>query len=1495
MRLSILFNVLFFANVFIFNSFDAKASHIIGGELNLVHIAQDSFRISLHVYYDQVNSVLDVVDNQVEIHAFSEATQQKIESFILSKSLDRELPYSSLGCRIANFITREIVYSKIVKLDPSNYAQIAGYYLAWERCCRNGVLDNIENSGEEGLAVYLNFPPLMQAGKFTPNSSPVFSNLTGDYACLNQWYFVDFEAYDDDNDDLKFSLVNPLGGHATFLNNNPNPQPKPYNLPAIQWKSLQGYSVNTQVRGTPSLEISETGRLRVKPIERGLFVFAVRCEEFRNGKKIGEKVREFQILVQECTTPKRNFPNANAFQTISAVTPIAESDTVEFEMDEIDKRIYIKVTDQDADSVRIRALPVRGFTQGAIISDSLGLLPNGTDYHVFTVSYPHCPEDSGRVYADRFFISDLTCGQPYEDTVTVFVRVKEKIHQQPFISVLADSSAAKEFIFEGVQYDTIAIPMGWSDDDADSIIYLNVSHFRDSLPQNPFTDSVRIYSAIDQDTLFWAVPCDLFKGTADTVLTYHFPIIVTDNVRCGFEKRDTVDIQVLIRNRHNVRYNTRPEIIAKNRNPISDTIPIYLDTAYLTKPYEFHLQLTDLQGDSIFIKWEAENFKPLDFQFPIDSIKTDSLANFFMTWTPRCGYLDTDSLYKSLKTRIIVQDFSVCDTMIYSDTLYLDLTLTSDNRKPDIWTKLPDNQYDITLKDSIYSDTLPVNRFYRIPINAPDFEADTVVMRLNTPLDSVLHQYKLYRNVADSSLKNEHFFEWQPNCEYFSDPDSIYPIPIEFIATDLDTCFRQKSDTLRTIFYVRPDRERTFEPYFLTKMDSIAPQFYVDSAKIGSPKTIKIGAKGLGVLAIKYESLSPDFLTITPDFVSVLTAPDSMQSQWTWNMDCRYFSDFDSLPKFLDIQFRVNSYACTENLADTATVRLFLSYPESLKPDLKIINLTDTLQTWQTSVTAGNPLHFALFSDSIPAGSVLRIDTNFDTLRHPIRTQIIRQDSILKYSFSMISECSKDSSDFNLRYILADTSACNFGADTVFISVKILPTPNENHAPKLNLNFNDNINNSLYMDSVFIGEKFTLNVFGGDTDLDSLFLTPIAQNFHFEAVGAEFLSISAHENFSTVFSWQTSCKALNITGQDFESKTFEFDLILKDKKYCLPILQDSVRVRWTVLGRPELNQSPDIQLDIAQNSEKIYVVEIKEGSTISIPINVVDTDEDVVILEAFPENFSFSEMGIQFVKQQKNAPYSLDFQWNTDCHLVENEAKNFNLKLTAKDLPICGNPLTDEAQIQIRVIPENQIEPEILVDLPQNSDEIYESKVFENELFMTKFRVQNFDKNAVEWAITGENFSLEEIGATFTQNSDFEPVLSWTPKCDLSLEQSDFQFVITAKIPTSGCRAEGSKNIRLRLEVEPHQATFEPPTNVLTPNGDGKNDVFYLPNVVDNCGKQTFDFQRIEIFNRWGNRIFESDNPTFEWNPKDAPAGVYFYAMQIGNQEVYRGNMTVIK
>jgi gliding motility-associated-like protein len=85
--------------------------------------------------------------------------------------------------------------------------------------------------------------------------------------------------------------------------------------------------------------------------------------------------------------------------------------------------------------------------------------------------------------------------------------------------------------------------------------------------------------------------------------------------------------------------------------------------------------------------------------------------------------------------------------------------------------------------------------------------------------------------------------------------------------------------------------------------------------------------------------------------------------------------------------------------------------------------------------------------------------------------------------------------------------------------------------------------------------------------------------------------------------------------------------------------------------------------------------------------------------------------------------------------------------------------------------------------------------------------------------------------------------------------------------------------------------------NAFTPNGDGVNDMF---RALGNIGRlQNYSFQ---IFNRWGQRVFSTTDPTKGWDGRqdggEAPGGVYVYSLEYsvnGKPVIGKGNFTLLR
>jgi len=84
-------------------------------------------------------------------------------------------------------------------------------------------------------------------------------------------------------------------------------------------------------------------------------------------------------------------------------------------------------------------------------------------------------------------------------------------------------------------------------------------------------------------------------------------------------------------------------------------------------------------------------------------------------------------------------------------------------------------------------------------------------------------------------------------------------------------------------------------------------------------------------------------------------------------------------------------------------------------------------------------------------------------------------------------------------------------------------------------------------------------------------------------------------------------------------------------------------------------------------------------------------------------------------------------------------------------------------------------------------------------------------------------------------------------------------------------------------------------TNIITPDGNGINDTWYIQNI------ETYPDARIVVYDRWGNKVFETKNYTNNWNGTNAkndilPDGTYYYIIRFpDDSKVYNGAINILR
>jgi gliding motility-associated-like protein len=280
----------------------AEATHIVGGEIYYDYLGGNNYRITMKVYRDCINGVPPFDDPAFMTIFRGDGTVFNTMNVPITSSLTVP-PSNNSPCApttAGSACVEEAIYVTTVTLPPLN----GGYYIAYQRCCRNGTILNLVNPGAVGATYWEHIPGPNQVAV---NSSPRFTLRPPIYICKGVPIKFNHAATDPDGDSLVYSLCTPFNGldqccpvvgqpgcSATCPTVN---TPPPY----ISVPFAPPYNSGYPMASSPAININpQTGFLNGSPTTLGQWVVGVCVSEYRNGILIGTHHRDFQFNVIPC-------------------------------------------------------------------------------------------------------------------------------------------------------------------------------------------------------------------------------------------------------------------------------------------------------------------------------------------------------------------------------------------------------------------------------------------------------------------------------------------------------------------------------------------------------------------------------------------------------------------------------------------------------------------------------------------------------------------------------------------------------------------------------------------------------------------------------------------------------------------------------------------------------------------------------------------------------------------------------------------------------------------------------------------------------------------------------------------------------------------------------------------------------------------------------------------------------------------------------------------
>ncbi|WP_159467476.1 gliding motility-associated C-terminal domain-containing protein [Dyadobacter sp. 3J3] len=599
---------------------EARATHIVGGQLFITENKNSSYnyKIGLTMYFDALNGNPGAEDDVVYIYVFRKRDNASMGYVSAPKIERKNVTYANPLCGISSTETIMITYASDVLLESAIFNDPGGYYMVWDRCCRNGAITNIKSPGNAGSLFYLEFPPIVKNNTSFKNSSPVFPEIVGDYACVNSPFFFNFGGTDADGDSLAYRLITPLQGYST--KDRPSVQAiGSSSYPTLTW--IDGITNANIIPGPKPLTVdTKTGMLSVTAANLGLYVFAVQVDEFRNGVKIGTLTRDFQLKVVDC--PKMSPPKilfkpkgSSTFYNSNQIITLKDGDPNCFE---------IMITDPTInDLIKIQGHAINQ------TNDYFSLFP--LEYQTTiandTMRVQVCLDECFVTYDNRpirieLIAQDQSCPIPLMDTLVIYIRRPISENNPPVVT----TSLQTDYVHV-VAGSPVSFTVFGKDSDTDSLS-LSGAGENFTLSSKSMIFKTTSGKTSVQSGFSWIPPCNAVEG--DTVKVN----FTAEDLRCtGSGLSSSKTIYFIIDQ-------------SPNHPPAITTSLVQSDVSYTlgaTGGITFQVKAIDPDTNTISLSASGRGFQLNSVGISFENkTGTKQLISDF-SWFPDCSLMSEDS------------------------------------------------------------------------------------------------------------------------------------------------------------------------------------------------------------------------------------------------------------------------------------------------------------------------------------------------------------------------------------------------------------------------------------------------------------------------------------------------------------------------------------------------------------------------------------------------------------------------------------------------------------------------------------------------------------------------------------------------------------------------------------------------------------------------------------------------------------------------------------
>lgn len=1559
----------------------SNANHIVGGELEMTNVGLNTYQITLNLYLDQFGSTtpsfVNTLSYNVSIYAkLNYQFKQNVEVFRVNQS---NVAYGSPFCSIGGIGTIKLVYQASVTLNPQQYSDSNGYYLLWYAFCRNLAITNLIMPGSTGQVFYTEFPPIRNSlGQPFINSTPSNLPILGNYACLGQPFSFNYASTDPDGDSLVYSVTTP---GKSIYGSTP-----PYSF--VNW--APGIGVNNMVPGPVPFQITSAGLITFTPGSLGLFLYGTKVEEYRNGKKIGEMIRDFQIFVLPCTG---GFNSPKVYAIEENGVDLTRTDTIVLSTNDL----CVRLKGIDIDTTSKLLINVEGLNfstsniiPGVITASTNTFSANDTAELNFCLK-SSCGTRPDSLYHIRLVILDNSCPFPRTDTIIFWVKAAIKPNNPPTLHHFNPVNGQIYSVNDTISLDQNRRCLSFYCVDVDTLTKLNLEVFAlnfnlNLITQLQNTGFVNTTSSNDTIILSFCLP----DCSPQSNILYNMRVLLNDQ-SCVPRLVDTLMLNVRVTNVGNnppqlfavnsltgsayapqdtipvdtitgciklaiVDYDTVTSLnlslsplnflpnylkpfqqqITTNYNGISDTA--FIDVCFQTcviqnQPlgiWNLQAQLSDISCPTPLLNNRILRLKPVNkinstpqvkvfnpvtgqILQPFDTmvispgnicigvygIDKDTLSRLILSPQPLnfpLSYLqgfintafvnttsnNTDTASFSicinrnwscndtlLRLRLLVTD-SGCGGIRDDNTTILLRVIDTINTKPRLvfFDNTDPLKPIVSNPDTLFTSGLTTNCLQFYVVDPDTLTNLNLLSQLISPSQPVLQSFSPLLQVntlnpQDTAIGSACFVRCNPNL------GTIAEIKIR---VDDQSCKKNGLDSvvLKVNFRNAPDHSPGLQVLNPT-----------NQLPILSGDTIKLTRSNpcFTISAFDPDTLTNLYLRILPPLPSVIPSisfPTFLPVNSINSQDTAYFPvcfsalNWPCVSRNLSLRAVVTDSGCHRNFSDTVLVRLQLIGEIGVTSDVSVSSSIDTSSQSSDTLRAGiNERCFQI--NLFDPDTLTQLNVSLSPLNFPISylsplsgTVQLNNGSLGSFANRTVClpYCTPIDTLFRMNLIVSDQRCPSLSADTLLFTFQ--------SGNPLNTSPVAFMRDSL--GSVLLTSEDTLqlepyqrlvNVHLVDPDtLSRLTATFFPQNFSISEI--QVLQSSANTNtFSANDTARLSFRLSNcISGSD---SIFLVRMIYSDTG-CLSVPDTAI----LHLKYKRLPEPAPLITGLAMDQQ----FSLRPGDSLELPITILGGDSSRVnfSLRTVPNGF------LSVIDPELGPTSGVGFLSSTLKLAFNCEAavqKEISLWLIAES-SLCK---LQRDSIRIQLMYYSGENPPIIstgTGLKQIGPKVFEFEALYDTI--NRVWIRFFSLDTMDWSLVTKGLKVPlEIESQGLTPGIFYISGNFNPTCKESPGSSPSIFV--KAINRSCGREQDSLTINLIFKERPQVLSSIP--NVITPNGDGFNDVFQINSPYWSCR-----FRSIKIVDRWGRTVYSTSDPEFKWEGNGAADGQYFYFIEFEENSV---------